>query len=203
MALTFLEAGVVGLSIGFRIEFFSFLPAIGFGVAAMAMIGQNIGGGRPDRARKSYYTALTFAFCIGLAVGLGAVLGRIPIVDVFTDDPVVTGYTRSYLAMIPFTYGIVAALFVVVSSFQGTGQVMARVRRVGYAHGDPGRRHPAGHARGRFRWIDHRRVVDDRGCQPDRVRIRLPPAQADLPHGAEFAGARLGRRARRAAGCAW
>ena len=122
VALTFLEAGVVGLSIGFRIEFFSFLPAIGFGVAAMAMIGQNIGGGRPDRARKSYYTALTFAFCIGSAVGLGAVLGRIPIVDVFTDDPVVTGYTRSYLAMIPFTYGIVAALFVVVSSFQGLGK---------------------------------------------------------------------------------
>ena len=122
VALAFLEAGVVGLSIGFRIEFFSFLPAIGFGVAAMAMIGQNIGGGRPDRARKSYHTALLFAFGIGSAVGLGAVLGRFPIVDVFTDDPVVTGYTRSYLAMIPFTYGIVAALFVVVSSFQGLGK---------------------------------------------------------------------------------
>ena len=119
VALAFLEAGVVGLSIGFRIEFFSFLPAIGFGVAAMAMIGQNIGGGRPDRARKSYHTALLFAFCIGTAVGLAAVLTRGAVVGVFTDDPVVSRYTRSYLAMIPFTYGIVAALFVVVSSFQG------------------------------------------------------------------------------------
>ncbi len=122
VALAFLEAGVVGLSIGFRIEFFSFLPAIGFGVAAMAMIGQNIGGGRPDRARTSYHTALLFAFCIGTAVGLGAVLARGAIVGVFTDDPVVTRYTSSYLAMIPFTYGIVAALFVVVSSFQGLGK---------------------------------------------------------------------------------
>ena len=122
VALAFLEAGVVGLSIGFRIEFFSFLPAIGFGVAAMAMIGQNIGGGRPDRARMSYHTALLFAFGIGTAVGLGAMLTRGVIVGVFTDDPVVTGYTHSYLAMIPLTYGIVAALFVVVSSFQGLGK---------------------------------------------------------------------------------
>ena len=122
VALAFLEAGVVGLSIGFRIEFFSFLPAIGFGVAAMAMIGQNIGGGRPDRARASYHTALLFAFGIGTAVGLGALLSRGAVVGVFTDDPVVTGYTRSYLAMIPLTYGIVAALFVVVSSFQGLGK---------------------------------------------------------------------------------
>ena len=122
VALAFLEAGVVGLAIGFRIEFFSFLPAIGFGVAAMAMIGQNIGGGRPDRARASYHTALLFAFGIGTAVGLGAMLTRGAIVGVFTDDPVVTGYTRSYLAMIPLTYGIVAALFVVVSSFQGLGK---------------------------------------------------------------------------------
>ena len=122
VAVAFLEAGVVGLSIGFRIEFFSFLPAIGFGVAAMAMIGQNIGGGRPDRARTSYHTALLFAFGIGTVVGLAAMLARVPIVGVFTDDPVVIGYTRSYLAMIPLTYGIVAALFVVVSSFQGLGK---------------------------------------------------------------------------------
>ena len=122
VALAFLEAGVVGLSIGFRIEFFSFLPAIGFGVAAMAMIGQNIGGGRPDRARASYHTALLFAFGIGSAVGLVAFLARGAIVGVFTDDLVVTGYTRSYLAMIPLTYGIVAASFVVVSSFQGLGK---------------------------------------------------------------------------------
>ncbi len=122
VALAFLEAGVVGLSIGFRIEFFSFLPAIGFGVAAMAMIGQNIGGGRPDRARASYHTALLFAFGIGTAVGLAALLSRGAVVGVFTDDPVVIGYTRSYLAMIPLTYGIVAALFVVVSSFQGLGK---------------------------------------------------------------------------------
>ena len=122
VALAFLEAGVVGLSIGFRIEFFSFLPAIGFGVAAMAMIGQNIGGGRPDRARASYHTALLFAFGIGTAVGLIALLARGAIVGVFTDDPEVTHNTRTYLAMIPPTYGVVAALFVVVSSFQGLGK---------------------------------------------------------------------------------
>ena len=122
VALAFLEAGVVGLSIGLRIEFFSFLPAIGFGVASLAMIGQNLGGGRPDRARASYRTALLFAFVLGSVVGVGALTLRGVIVGTFSTDPVVTGYTRSYLAIVPLTYGVVAALFVVVSSFQALGK---------------------------------------------------------------------------------
>ena len=122
VALAFLEAGVVGLSIGLRIEFFSFLPAIGFGVASLAMIGQNLGGGRPDRARTSYRTALLFAFVLGSLVGVGALALRGAIVGTFTADPLVAQYTRSYLATVPFTYGVVAALFVVVSSFQALGK---------------------------------------------------------------------------------
>ena len=197
VALAFLEAGVVGLSIGFRIEFFSFLPAIGFGVAAMAMIGQNIGGGRPDRARASYHTALLFAFGIGTAVGLGALLTRGAIVGVFTDDPVVTGYTRSYLAMIPLTYGIVAALFVVVSSFQGLGKswrgFVVSATRVAILVGGTA----AGDARGGAGRLDHRRVVGHRDRQPGRLRLRLPAAQAHVPPGSGRAGAGMGRSARR------
>ena len=122
VALAFLEAGVVGLSIGLRIEFFSFLPAIGFAVASLALIGQNLGGGRPDRALASYRTGLLFAFVLGTVVGVGALALRGLIVGVFSDDPVVSGYTLSYLATVPLTYGVVAALFVVVSSFQALGK---------------------------------------------------------------------------------
>lgn len=48
MALTlivsygFLEAGTIAFSLGFRIEFFAYLPAIGFGFGAMAMMAQAI-----------------------------------------------------------------------------------------------------------------------------------------------------------------
>ena len=122
VALAFLEAGVVGLSIGFRIEFFSFLPAIGFGVAALALIGQNLGARRLDRARLSWRTAMLAAFALGSLVGLGAILVRGFIVEVFTSDPVVVAYARAYLITVPFTYGLVGALFVVVSSFQALGK---------------------------------------------------------------------------------
>jgi len=122
VALAFLEAGVIGLSIGLRIEFFSFLPSIGFAVAALAMIGQNLGGGRLDRARASYRTALLFAFAIGSLVGVGALALRGVIVGAFSADPAVSGYTSSYLAIVPLAYGVVAALFVVVSSLQALGK---------------------------------------------------------------------------------
>ena len=122
VAAAFLEAGVVGLSIGLRIEFFSFLPAIGFAVAALALIGQNLGGRRPDRARAAYRTGMLFGFVIGSLVGAGALALRGVIVEAFAADFAVAGYARSYLATVPLTYGVVAALFVVVSSFQALGK---------------------------------------------------------------------------------
>ena len=123
VALAFLEAGVTGLAIGLRIEFFSFLPAIGFGVAALALIGQNLGGQRPDRAHAAFRTGLLFGFVLGSLVGVGALVMRGVIVGAFApDDAEVAGYTLSYLATVPLTYGVVAALFVVVSSLQALGK---------------------------------------------------------------------------------
>ena len=122
VALAFLEAGVSGLSIGLRIEFFSFLPAIGFAVAALALIGQNLGGQRPDRARAAYRTAMLFAFGIGSLVGVAALALRGVAAEAFAAGAEAAAYTRSYLATVPLTYGVVAALFVVVSSFQALGK---------------------------------------------------------------------------------
>lgn len=122
VALAFLEAGVTGLAIGLRIEFFSFLPAIGFAVAALALIGQNLGGQRPDRARAAYRTGLLFSFVLGTLVGVAALAMRGVIVGAFAADAEVAGYSRSYLATVPLTYGVVAALFVVVSSLQALGK---------------------------------------------------------------------------------
>lgn len=116
------NAGAVAMAVGLRVEVFSLLPAIGFGVAGLALIGQNMGARNPERVRRSYRTALGFALSLGTALGLLSVAFSGPIVRMFTDDPVVIGYARSYLLSIPFTYGVMAAGMVVIMSFQGLGR---------------------------------------------------------------------------------
>lgn len=120
---TFSEAGAIGFSVGFRIENFAFLPAIGFSAAAMAMIGQNVGARNLERSRESHKKAQLFAFIAGSGIGLLAVALQNPILAMLSvTDPLSSGYALSYLVSVPFTYGIFAMNFVNVGSLQATGK---------------------------------------------------------------------------------
>lgn len=118
----FKEAGAIAVSIGFRVEFFAFLPAIGFGFGSMAMLGQNVGAQKMERARQAYRIALFTGAGISAIFGLIIATFASPVVAFFTSDPVVAAYARTYLWMIPLTYGFLAAAFIEATSFQGAGK---------------------------------------------------------------------------------
>lgn len=118
----FREAGAVGFSIGFRVEFFAYLPAIGFGVAAMAILGQSTGARQFDRVRAAYRATLLWGFAIATAFGLLAVGLSSQIVGLFTTDPQVRDIAQDYLRTVPFTYGMYAMLFVEICALQGVGR---------------------------------------------------------------------------------
>ncbi len=118
----FLEAGAISFSIGFRVEFFAYLPAIGFGVAALAMLGQNTGAGQFARVRAAYRATLGWGFGIATIFGFAVVAFHNQIIGVFTTDPRVSEYARAYFLTIPFTYGLYAMLFVEISSLQAVGR---------------------------------------------------------------------------------
>ena len=121
-SLGFKEAGAIAFSLGFRIEFFAFLPAIGFGFAAMAMIGQNIGAGNLKRAKEIFNTALKYSFGAAAAIGLIAALFAGYLIAVFTTDPVVTDYAVWYTWTVALTYGFLAAAMVEANAFQAMGR---------------------------------------------------------------------------------
>ncbi len=118
----FLEAGAVAFSIGFRIEFFAFLPAIGFGFGAMAMMGQNIGAGNIQRAKQIFNTALKYGFLAAAALGILAFIFARSIVGIFTDEPLVVQYALSYIWTVTLSYGFLAAMMVEASAFQAIGR---------------------------------------------------------------------------------
>jgi len=121
-SLSFLEPGAIAFSLGFRIEFFAYLPAVGFGFGAMAMIGQNIGAGNIARAKESFSKALKYAFIGAAGLGILAALFASPIIRIFTDDPTVTKYTFSYLWSVALSYGFLAAMLVEANAFQAIGR---------------------------------------------------------------------------------
>lgn len=121
-SLGFAEPGAIAFALGFRLEFFAFLPAVGFGFGAMAMIGQNIGAGKIARAKKALKKALQYGF-LG-AAGFGVVVAALSavVIRIFTDDPVVTQYARQYLLTVAlFSYGFLASLMVEANAFQAIG----------------------------------------------------------------------------------
>ncbi len=116
------EAGAVAVSIGLRAEFFAFFPAIGYGFGSMAMLGQNMGAKKVDRAREAYRLALKTGSITAAVFGLAIAALAIPIVSFFTSDPDVTPFARLYLWMVPLSYGFLAAMIIEATSFQGIGR---------------------------------------------------------------------------------
>jgi MATE family multidrug resistance protein len=99
----------------------SFLPGIGFGLAATALVGQAVGAQRPDEARASVDVALRWA--VAWMSGLGAlflVFAR-PLTALFGDDPALVDSGASAIMAVVFTQPLWAFTFVYAGALRGTG----------------------------------------------------------------------------------
>ncbi len=121
IAAKFMEPGATAFSLGFRIEFFAYLPAVGYGFGAMAMMGQSIGAKNMDRAKQTFNKALLYAVSIALVLGILVAIFASQIVAVFTDDPTVTDYSLSYFRTVALSYAFLAAIMVEASALQAMG----------------------------------------------------------------------------------
>lgn len=118
----FNEAGAAAFSIGFRIEFFAFIPAIGFGFGAMSMIGQNIGASKHDRVREVLKFSVYFGSGSALIFSVLSFLFAPYIVGAFTSDPLVTDYALEYFQLVPISYIFFAIASIEANIFQGIGR---------------------------------------------------------------------------------
>lgn len=118
----FLEPGATAFSLIYRFEFFAYLPAIGFGMWAMAMIGQNMGAWNFERAYEVFKKASMLGFFSAILIGVLLLLSGRTIVGIFTDNPQVIQYALWYLWIVAGSYGFMAISMIVSSSFQAVGK---------------------------------------------------------------------------------
>src|SRR5207247_8466858 len=80
---------LAALGIGHRVESWLFMVGVGFSAATAAIVGQNLGAGRVDRAQRAGWLATAFCTALGvLACVLELWMPR-RFAALFTSDPAV------------------------------------------------------------------------------------------------------------------
>jgi putative MATE family efflux protein len=122
------EAAVAGFGAAGRLQSFVIVPLLGLSGAIGAIVGQNWGAGRIDRAREAVLYAGGFCIVWGLLVAIGVVAAGQSFARIFTEDPAVIREFDLYLRIAAWGYAGFGLLIV------GNG-IMNAVDKAGFALG--------------------------------------------------------------------
>jgi len=98
------EAAVAGFGAAGRLQSFVIVPLLGLSGAIGAIVGQNWGAGRIDRAREAVLYAAGFCVAWGLLVAIAMMAAGRTFAQVFTDDPAVIVEFDLYLKIAAWGY---------------------------------------------------------------------------------------------------
>ena len=115
---------LAALGIGHRVESWLFMIGVGFGAATAAIVGQNLGAGRVDRAERAAWMAT--AYCTALGVVAFALELLIPrqFASLFTSDPAVIDEAVRYLRVAAISQLAVCSEVVLESALGGAGETV-------------------------------------------------------------------------------
>ncbi len=111
--------------IAFNISSFSFLPAFAFGVAALTLVGQNLGAKDPERAEQSAIQALkSGTLWMGL-MGIGFFIWRDFLVGIYTDNSDVQRLGEMCMIFIALAQPLLSVSIVLGQALRGAGDTRA------------------------------------------------------------------------------
>ncbi len=122
------EAAVAGFGAAGRLQSFVIVPLLGLSGAIGAIVGQNWGARRYDRAREAVLYAGSFCIVWGLLVAIVMMVAGSSLARVFTEDPAVVAEFDLYLTIAAWGYAGFGLLIV------GNG-IMNAVDKAGFALG--------------------------------------------------------------------
>ena len=86
-----------------KIDQLIFLPMQSLALSATTFVGQNLGDGQAERAKKGVRTSFLMAVCVTIVVSTGVILAAPHLVVIFNDKPEVVDYGVLFLRrMTPF-----------------------------------------------------------------------------------------------------
>lgn len=112
---------LAALGIGHKLEGLSYMVSVGFGLASAAIVGQNIGAGRVDRARSAGWLTASYAAGLGSIVGVAFIAFPDLMVGIFTSDPDVIADGSMYLRAMALAQVSMGFEIVLQSALGGAG----------------------------------------------------------------------------------
>lgn len=114
-------AGLAGYQVGLRIEGIAFMPGFGFAIAAMALVGQNLGANNKDRAYNMGVISGRIAYIFMGSVGVVLIFFSEVLVGFFTQDILTIQVASQYLILVGLAQIPLAIMFVYSGALRGAG----------------------------------------------------------------------------------
>ncbi len=124
-ATTFGTPALAALGIGHRVESWLFMIAVGFGAATAAIVGQNLGAGRADRAARAGWLSVGFCSLFGVAACIVELVMPQRFAAIFSHDPAVIAEATRYLRIAAISQLGIGAEIVLEGALGGAGHTLA------------------------------------------------------------------------------
>lgn len=112
---------LAALGVGHKLEGVAYMAATGFALAAAAVVGQNLGAVRPDRARRAGWLTTGYALCAAALPAIAFLAFPDALVGIFTRDAAVIADGGSYLRIIALAELAMAVEIVLEGAMGGAG----------------------------------------------------------------------------------
>ena len=114
-------AELAGYQVGLRIEGIAFMPGFGFAIAAMALVGQNLGAKNKQKAYEMGVISGRIAYWFMGSVGVIMILYPEVLVGFFTSDFETIRVASYYLILVGLAQIPLAIMFVYSGALRGAG----------------------------------------------------------------------------------
>jgi putative MATE family efflux protein len=115
---------LAALGIGHRVESWLFMIGVGFGAATAAIVGQNLGAGRSDRAERAGWMAVGFCTILGVFACILELTFAREFASLFTSDQAVIAESAKYLRIAAISQLAVCSEIVLEGALGGAGETV-------------------------------------------------------------------------------
>jgi putative MATE family efflux protein len=115
---------ITAYSIAGKIDGLAMLPAMAFGQALSAFVGQNIGANKIERVKRGLHATLSLSIIISLGVTAFVILSRSTLIGLFTNTKEVIEIGTTYLVIVSSAYIIFSIMFSLNGVLRGAGDTL-------------------------------------------------------------------------------
>ncbi|MCW5890214.1 MAG: MATE family efflux transporter [bacterium] len=112
---------VAAYFIGVRVLALAFLPGLGFGAAAGALVGQSLGARRADDATRDGWMAVWLSMAFMTTGGLVLFAVARPVAQLFVDDAAVVDAAVPFIQVLALVHPLMAIDFTLSGALRGAG----------------------------------------------------------------------------------